>query len=104
MQLKLEVEQSKAILNPKAAEKKFQLSRHVPTQDLRYFVNHYWIVSWDLSNQEPYLQEVLTHPCVNLVIEKDHSTIAGETTGNFSYLLKPQPIVFPVLSSPRVYH
>jgi AraC-like DNA-binding protein len=104
MQLKLEVEKSKAILNPKAAEKKFQLSRHVPAQDLSYFVNHYWIVSWDLSNQEPYLQEVLPHPCVNLVIEKDHSRIAGVTTGKFSYLLKGKGMVFAVMFRPGGFY
>ncbi|MFN8418982.1 MAG: DUF6597 domain-containing transcriptional factor [Anaerolineae bacterium] len=62
------------ILKPKQAGQKFRLTRHLPTAaDLAYFVVRYWIVSWDLLGQPPYLQENIPNPCVNLVIERGKS-------------------------------
>src|SRR6266700_3045273 len=57
--MKSTIGQPRGILNLKAGEKKFQLSRHLPAQDLSFFVERYWIVSWDLRGQEPYVQETL---------------------------------------------
>src|SRR5258706_293600 len=72
------------ILNPKAGEKKFQLSRLLPSEDVKFFVEHYWVVTWDLRDQEPYLSENLPYPTVHLVIEKEQSNIFGVITGKFS--------------------
>jgi AraC-like DNA-binding protein len=81
------VGEPRGLLNRKAGEKKFQLSMHAPSPDLAFFIMYYWIVSWDLRGQEPYLSENLPHPCVHLVIEQGKSSIYGVVTGKFSYLL-----------------
>src|SRR5258708_40357694 len=74
----------RGILNLKAGEKKFQLSRHLPAQDLSFFVEHYWIVSWDLRGQEPYVQETLPSPCVHLVFDQDQCRVYGLQTAKFA--------------------
>src|SRR5204863_9496886 len=67
------IEKPRGILNPGAGETKFQLSRHAPAEDISYFVECYWIVTWDLSGQEPYVQKTLPYPCVHLVFEKGNT-------------------------------
>jgi len=78
----------RGILNSAAGTEKFQLSLHVPSEDLAFFVEHYWIVRWDLRGQRPYLAETLPHPCVHLVFQRGHSRIVGVARGRFSYLLE----------------
>lgn len=91
-------------MNPKAAEKKFQLSRHLPAQDLSFFIERYWIVKWDLRGQEPYVQETLPYPCVNLVIEKDKTRVFGVEIGKFSRLLENKGQVFGVKFKPGAFY
>ena len=101
---KSKVEKPRGILNPKVGQKKFQLSRHLPAQDLSYFVERYWIVNWDLRGQAPYLSENLPYPCVNLVIEKDNSRIYGVVKRKFSVLLKDKGRVFGVKFKPGAFY
>src|SRR5215467_1265337 len=96
--------QPRGVLNFKEGEKKFQLSRHLPAQDLSFFVERYWIVSWDLRGQEPYVQETLPYPCVNLVFEKDQTRVFGVGTGKFSRLLENMGRVFGVKFKPGGFY
>ncbi|MDQ6906620.1 MAG: helix-turn-helix domain-containing protein [Chloroflexota bacterium] len=94
----------RGILNRKVGERKFHLSLHLPAPDLDFFVEHYWIVNWDLRGQEPYVAETLPHPCVHLVIQKDQSRIVGVATGKFSYLLEGKGRVFGVKFKPGAFY
>jgi AraC-like DNA-binding protein len=96
--------QPRGVLNFKVGEKKFQLSRHLPAQDLSFFVERYWIVSWDLRGQEPYVQETLPYPCVNLVFEKGQTRVFGVGTGKFSRLLENTGRVFGVKFKPGAFY
>lgn len=102
--MKSTIGKPRGILNVKAGEKKFQLSRHLPAQDLSFFVELYWIVSWDLRGQEPYMQETLPYPCVHLVIEKDHSRVYGVETGRFTRLLENEGRVFGIKFKPGAFY
>ncbi|CAN5912322.1 helix-turn-helix domain-containing protein [soil metagenome] len=95
----------RGVLNPREAEEKFRLSRHLPSRDLEFFVERYWIVEWDLRDQEPYLQETLPHPAVNLVIEKGASKVYGVvSSGKFAYLLTGNGRVFGVKFRPGAFY
>src|SRR3984893_2759754 len=94
----------RGILNLQAGKKKFSLSRHPPAQDLSFFVEHYWIVSWDLRGQEPYVQETLPYPCIHLVIEKDQSRVYGMGTGKFARLLENKGQVFGIKFKPGAFY
>jgi AraC-like DNA-binding protein len=74
------------ILHPAAAP--FSLSRHRPAPDLAVFVERHWIVRWDLRGREPYRQETLPHPCVNMVIEADRARVYGVETARSAQLLE----------------
>jgi AraC-like DNA-binding protein len=94
----------RGVLNLKAGAKKFQLSRYPPAQDLSFFVERYWIVSWDLRGQEPYVQETLPYPCINLVFEKERTRVYGVTTGKFARLLEGQGRVFGIKFKPGAFY
>lgn len=76
--------EAKGILNPHAAEQKFDLTRYTPTSDLAPFVEWYWIIHWDLRGQAPHVQDVLPYPSVNLAVEESQSGLFGIVTGKFS--------------------
>jgi len=78
----------KGIVAPAAAQQKFRLARYLPAEDLAAFVGHYWLVAWDLSGQEPYVQRTLPYPCVNLVFDLGRTAIFGVARGAFDYRLE----------------
>jgi AraC-like DNA-binding protein len=102
--VKSEVGKPRGILNPNAGGKEFRHSRLAPSQDLGFFVAHYWIVAWDLRSQAPHLAETLPHPSVHLVLEKDNSKIVGVMTGKFSRLLEDQGLVFGIKFRPGAFY
>jgi AraC-like DNA-binding protein len=102
--MKSPIEQPRGILNRKAGEKKFHLSRYLPAQDLSFFIEHYWIVSWDLRGQEPYVQETLPYPSVHLVFEKDQTSVVGVQTRKFVRLIEGKGRVFGIKFKPGAFY
>ncbi len=94
----------KGILKPTQGKKRFHLSLLSPTGELAFFVEHYWIVSWDLREQEPYVQETLPYPSVHLVFEAGQTQIFGVMTGKFSRLLENKGRVFGIKFRPGAFY
>lgn len=94
----------RGILHVNPQDQPFQLARYLPTPDLSYFIEHYWIVGWDLRGQEPCIQETLPYPCVHLVIERGASSIYGVQTGRFMRLLEGQGRVFGIKFKPGAFY
>ncbi|MDR0270450.1 helix-turn-helix domain-containing protein [Paenibacillus sp.] len=95
---------SLGVLNLAGGEEKFKLSRHAAADALSFFVKHYWIVSWDCADDQPYLQHVVPNPCVNLVVEPKKTFIYGPSTRKFSYLIHGKGIVFGVKFKPGGFY
>jgi len=79
-------------------------ARYLPSDDLRYFVEHFWIVSWDFRGGEPFRAETLPHPSVHLVIGGGSSRIVGVMRGKFSTLLEGEGRVFGVKFRPGAFY
>nr|WP_275983745.1 AraC family transcriptional regulator [Paenibacillus hamazuiensis] len=94
---------NKGILKYEAGIRKFSLSRHAPSEDLRFFVKHYWLLQWDLRGQAPHTQEVLQHPGVNVVIEHGASRICGITSGKSTHVLQGKGQIVGVLFRPGAF-
>ncbi len=73
----------RGLLNSKESSKRFRLARYLPGKELAPYVEHYWFVRWDLTGQEPYVQENLPYPSVHAVFETRGSLIYGVMTGRF---------------------
>jgi AraC-like DNA-binding protein len=92
------------ILNPKVSETKFQLERLEPATDLRFFIERYWIIHWDLRGQAPYVSENLPFPCVNMVVEPQKSGIFGVVTSKFTHRLEGKSAVFGIKFRPGAFY
>lgn len=94
----------RGVLHALIAEKMFSLNRLQPSAEIGYFVQHYWIVRWDLRGQAPYSQVVIAHPNVNLVFEKGASGVFGVAKTTSSHLLKEQGWVFGIKFKPGGFY
>lgn len=53
--------------------------RREPAPALRPYLEHYWLIDWDL--RRPYVTHVVPHPSVNLVLQRYESGDEGERAG-----------------------
>ncbi|MGW4500490.1 DUF6597 domain-containing transcriptional factor [Micromonospora sp. NPDC004336] len=60
---------SRGIVDPTRLLRRVRFRRHLPAAALRPYVEHYWLVDWDLT--EPLTQQVVPHPAVNVVFRRD---------------------------------
>jgi AraC-like DNA-binding protein len=80
-------ERPRGILNVRPAEAMSGLSRYWPSPDLAPFVEHYWIVRWDL--REPHVAETVPHPSVHMVLETGgRAEIVGVMRTKFTRVLE----------------
>jgi len=94
----------KGVLHPLTGERKFSLARYQPSGDTGYFVQHYWIVRWDLRGQEPYPQTLIAYPNVNMIVERNNTRIYGVARKTSAHLLKDQGWVVGVKFKPGGFY
>lgn len=77
----------RGILNLRPGERPQDLTRYWPSAALAPFVEHYWIVRWDLS--APFVAETVPHPSVHLVIDAAGTgEVVGVMRSKFSRVLE----------------
>jgi AraC-like DNA-binding protein len=69
---------TRGILRPHEGRRHFRLAREYPSGDLATWVERHWMVEWDLD--EPYTQELLNHPTVNIAVEAQTAGVFGIQT------------------------
>jgi len=90
----------KAILRPAEAENYYQLQQYQPSKELAAYVEHYWIVRWQLPPGVEYPAEVLPNPGVNISFTPDAATITGVVTKKFVYTLKGSGCILGIRFKP----
>ena len=73
-----ETASTRGILRPHEGRRHFALTRELPSGDLATWVERHWMVEWDLD--EPYTQELLNHPTINLAVEPGTAGVHGIRT------------------------
>jgi AraC-like DNA-binding protein len=81
--LRLKHDNARGILNIGAGQ---GLTRFWPSDDLAPFVEHYWIVRWNVA--APRIAETLPHPSVHMVLEEGRSDVVGVMRGKFSRVIE----------------
>jgi AraC-like DNA-binding protein len=102
--IRSEVGKPRGLLNFHKGGENIHLVRLAPSKDIQFFVEHYWIVSWDFRDKKPYITETLPHPSVHLTIEKGSSKVLGVTTGRFVRKLTGLGRVFGIKFRPGTFH
>jgi AraC-like DNA-binding protein len=92
----------RGILHPDAAARHFRLTRYAPSDDLAHLVDRHWVVAWDL--EEPYTQEVVSHPSFHMVFEPDADLIYGVVTKRFRRELRRSGIAVATKFRPGGFH
>lgn len=93
----------KGVLNPNEGEQQFQLFRFIPSEELQFFIERFWIVEWDLE-REPYKQDILSYPSVQLVFEINNTWIWGVVTSKFKRTLSGRGKVLGVKFRPGGFY
>lgn len=71
---------TRGIVEPRELFARVDFRRREPAPGLRPYLEHYWLIDWDLS--EPYASHVVPHPSVNLVFQQYGDEPAwGEVAG-----------------------
>jgi AraC-like DNA-binding protein len=91
----------RGVLNPHVFDGDVRHARVAPLAELAPFVEHFWIVHWDL--RRPFRVETLPHPSVHFTIENRRSAIGGVNTGKFSRLLSGRGRVFGIKFRPGMF-
>ena len=81
-------ERTKGVVAPGIASRTFRLGRYLPPPDLAPFLDHYWIVEWNLRGRPAHTQRTLPWPCVHVVFDRARSGIWGVPTAAFDYTLQ----------------
>ncbi len=79
-----EFRDQRAILHSDEGQKYFNVYRFQPGKNLAVFIEHYWIVKWQLPEGKIYEQQILSYPAVHLVFEKQNTRIFGVVTNLFT--------------------
>ena len=79
---------AKGVVDPATAAAMFRMERYVPPPMLAPFLDHFWVVEWDLRGRPAHSQRTLPYPCVNVVFDRGRSGVFGAVTGAFDYLLQ----------------
>jgi AraC-like DNA-binding protein len=77
---------TKGIVDPAQLMTRVRFRRVDPAPALRAFVEHYWLIDWNLP--APYEQHVVPHPSVNIVFQPGSAQVAGVGRELFSIKLE----------------
>lgn len=90
---------------PVSERGRFRHERYHPSPELERYVEHYWVVEWDLRGAAPERAETLPHPSVHMIFERHgRSRIRGAARKKFSRLLKDKGGVFAVKFTPGGFY
>lgn len=86
---------ARGLLHKQTSFEHFELTRFEPPDDLADWVEHHWMILYDLGDRPPYRQRNLSHPNQHLVIDSRGETgIFGAATGVFETTLSGSGRVF----------
>ena len=74
----------------------FEHSRRAPADALQPWIQHYWMVSWDLPAGVTHTAETIPHPNIQLAFSSEGALIHGIRPGKFTTVLKGRSCVFGV--------
>ena len=89
------VKPARGLLHKRTSFEHFELTRFEPSDDLADWVEHHWMILYDLGDRPPYPQRNLSHPNQHMVIDSRGETgIFGAATGVFETTLSGSGRVF----------
>ncbi|MGB7211043.1 MAG: helix-turn-helix domain-containing protein [Gemmatimonadales bacterium] len=78
--------------------------RKLAASPLRPFIEHYWVVRWELPRGARHVAETLPHPSSHWVTERGRSLVHGVPTGRFTRVIAGTGQAFGVKFRPGGLH
>jgi AraC-like DNA-binding protein len=93
------------LITAAADQQRYRHERYHPSPDLNPYVEHYWVVEWDLRGKPPEWAETLPHPSVHMTFEQGGiCRIRGASRTKFSRILEDKGGVFAVKFTPAGFY
>lgn len=92
------------VLNPLKAAEHYTAKLYQPAAELVAFMEHYWIVRWDLRNQSAFTVEAIPAPYINMTFMKEGPRITGVTTDKYTYELKEMGMIVGIKFRPGGFY
>lgn len=71
----------RGIIDPRGSAARIRVNYYAPSAALASFIDHHWIVEWNLTGRPPHKQCALPSPNAHLVIGAGHSALFGIVRG-----------------------
>ncbi|UGY17688.1 AraC family transcriptional regulator [Bradyrhizobium septentrionale] len=71
----------RGVLNPRDSAKRIQVWRYPVSERFSAFLDHHWVIEWNLTGQEPQEQCVLPSPHAHLVVSPRETALFGVVRG-----------------------
>lgn len=95
---------SRGLLNKHESLRRFDLIRIAPAEAVADYIENHWLVRWDLSGMDDYVQENLPHPSVNMaIVPGAESGVWGVQTGKWVYRLSGRGALFGTKFRPGAF-
>jgi AraC-like DNA-binding protein len=101
--LRPKTDPTRGVLRSRPERLPIDVARFEPPADLAPFVEHLWTVHWDLRDWGPHTQEVLPHPSIHWVTERNKSEIQGIVRGRFERVMRGRGCVHSVKFKPGAF-
>jgi len=88
------------ILNLDYFQSNFSLTTLHPKAHLRDYIEHYWLISWDLPKGQSHQQDVIPHPCTHVTFLKNDSHIQGVCKQKYTHTLQGTGDIFGIKFTP----
>jgi AraC-like DNA-binding protein len=94
----------RGVLKTKLQPGDFHHARLCPLPELQGWIEHFWVVRWNLAGQTPQIAQTLPHPSVHLVFEQNRAEVMGVVTGKFTTELSGAGRVFGIKFRPGMFY
>ncbi len=74
---------ARGLVSSRRSGRRVEARTYAPAGALADVVECFWTGRWDLRGQEPHRMEILSDPCVNIVLEQSRSRVVGVSTRLF---------------------
>jgi AraC-like DNA-binding protein len=77
----------RGIIDPRGSAARIRVSYYTPSPPLASFIDHHWIVEWDLTGRPSEKQRALPSPNAHLVVGPGQSALFGIVRGAYCHTL-----------------
>lgn len=92
------------VLDPLHSAQYYSLKMPAPRDELAHYVDHYWIMRWDVPSDTSFTAEIIPSPYINLTFMKQGASITGVTTGKYTYEVQGSGVIVGTKFHPGGYY